>query len=295
MLLKFLIVDDSKAMRTIVKRILSGAGYADHDFRFSSNGKDAIKQIIDWQPDMVLLDWHMPEVTGIQVLEKVKELQLTTKIGLITAEKNEVSIKAARAAGAIFVVNKPFTKEELKESLIPALAGVSPIDEESEFSHDRILFPSPSALGNILTTITGVDIVIESVEKQAISKLSLPGKLVLYGNDDGQIRAMQVIDSVLCDRLAESFCSSVYKNQAIDDKLLAKALLRSLTIIAACFFDMSQKKELNLSKTFTMQKLIDKVLSLDQLTEHDRLDLKFSFDSEDTCFTSLYLNKNGEF
>ena len=89
MALRFLIVDDSEAMRIIVKRILVGAGYADHDFRFSSCGRDAIQQIIEWKPDMVLLDWHMPEGTGIDVLNKVKELNISTKIGLITAEKNQ--------------------------------------------------------------------------------------------------------------------------------------------------------------------------------------------------------------
>lgn len=291
--LKFLIVDDSKAMRTIVKRILSGAGYADHDFRFSSNGKDAIKQIIDWQPDMVLLDWHMPEVTGIQVLEKVKELQLSTKIGLITAEKNEISIKAAKDAGAIFVVNKPFTKEQLKNNLIPALAGVAPIDEP--FLNDRIIVPSPSALSSILSTITGVNLKVESTEKRPLSEFSLPGKLALYADDDGEIKSIQVIDSIMCDRLSEAFCSSVYKNEAIDDKLLAKALLRSLTIFAACFYNPSQQKELILAKTFTMQKLIDKVQSLDQLSDNDRLDLKLTFDDDDTCYTTIYLDRNNEF
>ncbi len=293
--LKFLIVDDSKAMRTIVKRILSSAGYANHDFRFSSNGKDAIKQIIDWQPDMVLLDWHMPEVTGIQVLEKVKELNLDTKIGLITAEKNKISIKAAKDAGAIFVVNKPFTMEQLKECLIPALAGVAPIDEDGHFNSESLVFPSPSALSSILSTITGVKIKIRVIAKRALGDLSLPARLILYSNDNAQVKAIQVLDSVLCDRLAEAFCSSVYKNEAIDDKLLAKALLRALTIVAACFYDASQQKELNLSKTFTMQKLIDKVLVLDQLSDHNRLDLEFDFDGEETCYTSLYLNTNGEF
>lgn len=292
MQLKFLIVDDSRAMRSIVKRILSGAGYSDHDFRFSSNGKDAIKQIINWQPDMVLLDWHMPEVTGIQVLEKVKELQLSTKIGLITAEKNQTSIEAAKAAGAIFVVNKPFTMEELKEALIPALAGVAPIDENNSFNNDALIFPSPSALTNILTTITGVNIRVKPVKNRNVSELSLPGKLALYANDDGQVRAIQVIDSSLCDRLTESFSTSVYRNVAIDDKLLAKAFLRSLTIIAACFHDRSNNKELNLTKTFTMQKLIDKIGSLDSIDKNERLDLQISFENEEPCFTTLYTNKN---
>ncbi len=292
MLLKFLIVDDSKAMRTIVKRILISAGYADHDFRFSENGSDAIKQIVNWQPDMVLLDWHMPEITGIQVLEKVKELGLPTKIGLITAEKNPHSIKAAREAGAIFVVNKPFTMDELKDSLIPALAGVSTFQDTLLLNEKGIIFPSPSALSNILSTIVGKDISIEVIKKQRLSQFNLPGKLSLFGDGDGKTKAVQMLDSKLCDRLSESFCSSVYRNDAIDDKLLAKALLRSLTIIAACFYDIEKAKELNLAKTFTVQKLIEKVQSLDELDGLDRLDLKFTFSDEQACYGSFYSNTN---
>ena len=59
--------------------------------RFADNGKEALDQILTWQPDMVLLDWHMPEMTGIELLNKVKELNIKTKIGLITAEKNQQS------------------------------------------------------------------------------------------------------------------------------------------------------------------------------------------------------------
>ena len=124
MTIKFLIVDDSKAMQSIVKRILHSAGYENHDFRFADNGKEALDQILTWQPDMVLLDWHMPEMTGIELLNKVKELNIKTKIGLITAEKNQQSILSAKNAGAMFIVNKPFTVEKLKESLKANLSKI---------------------------------------------------------------------------------------------------------------------------------------------------------------------------
>jgi len=293
MLLKFLIVDDSKAMQTIVKRILFGAGYADHDFHFADNGEDAIQEIINWRPDVVLLDWHMPGLTGLQVLERVQELKLETKIGLITAEKNKASIAQAKAAGAMFIVNKPFTVEDLQENLVPVLAGVSPMADENMTVCKDVIFPSCSALAMLLSTITSINIKVEKVERLDITKLTLPCKIALYGDDEKQVKAVQVLDNNLNDRLAEAFASSVYKGQAFDDKLFAKALLRSLTIVGACFHDVKLNKELNLFKTYTMPKLVDKIIAMDKHPRDERLDLKFTFDNDDSCYSILYLENQG--
>lgn len=66
---RFLIVDDSKAMQTIVRRTLVAAGYTDHEFQYAYNGQEALEIITEWKPDIVLSDWHMPEMTGIELLK----------------------------------------------------------------------------------------------------------------------------------------------------------------------------------------------------------------------------------
>jgi len=62
---KVLIVDDSKAMRLIVRRTLRQAGFDDLDASEATNGKEALDAITAAQFDLVLSDWNMPEMTGI--------------------------------------------------------------------------------------------------------------------------------------------------------------------------------------------------------------------------------------
>jgi CheY-like chemotaxis protein len=293
MALKFLIVDDSKAMQTIVKRILTNAGYADHDFRFSDDGEGAIREIVQWKPDMVLLDWHMPGISGLQVLRKIRELEIKTKIGLITAEKNASSIEQAKQAGAVFVIHKPFTNKDLQESLIPALAGVSTPSNKA-ISTKEIIFPSPTALSMFISTITGERVKVEQVKSHDVTKLLYPCKIALYGNNDKQIRAVQVLDSNLTERLSELFASSVYRGQAFDDKLLTKSFLRSLTVFGATCHDLKHNRELSLFKTYAMPKLIDKVVKLNELSGDDRLDLKFTFSDGDSGHAIFYIENTSD-
>lgn len=121
--MKFLLVDDSNAMRKLILRSLKQAGFADgHEFREAENGKVALALAEEWQPDVVLTDWHMPEMDGIELVAALVARGSTARIGLITSERNPQSIAQAREAGATFVLNKPFTPERLRE----AMAGVAP-------------------------------------------------------------------------------------------------------------------------------------------------------------------------
>ena len=66
--MKILIVDDSKAMRLIVRRALRQAGLADDGIHEANNGAEALAQIRAASPDLVLSDWNMPEMSGIDLL-----------------------------------------------------------------------------------------------------------------------------------------------------------------------------------------------------------------------------------
>ncbi|TQV86623.1 response regulator [Aliikangiella coralliicola] len=292
--IKFLIVDDSKAMQTIVRRILSNAGYSDHFFKFADNGKEALERIRTWNPDMVLLDWHMPEMTGIELLQRVKELRLETRIGLITAERNQNSIQRAKDAGAMFVVNKPFTVEKLKESLIPALAGVSSLKDEPIPITQELIFPSPSAVSILLSTITDSKIKVSKVEPISVENLTLPCTLALFGDSEKKVKAVIILESETVDKLSESFATSIFKGEAFDDKLLAKSLMKALSIIAVCFYNVKDSQELSLFKTYSMQKMISKVQRMNNVPKDERLDLKFTFDDDISCHAIICLeSQNG--
>ena len=120
--MKVLIVDDSKAMRMIVKRTLKLAGFDDLEFVEAGNGVEAVAQIAAENPDVVFSDWNMPEMNGIELLKKLRADGNQIKLGFITSENTAATKQEAMDAGATFVINKPFTPESFKSVLQPVLA-----------------------------------------------------------------------------------------------------------------------------------------------------------------------------
>ena len=115
--MKILIVDDSRAMRGIVKRSLRQAGFGDWEVQEAENGKAALAQIDAASPDLVLADWNMPEMTGIELLRTLRGEGSRVKLGFVTSESTPAIQKEARDADALFVLSKPFTPDQLREAL----------------------------------------------------------------------------------------------------------------------------------------------------------------------------------
>lgn len=114
---RIMIVDDSKAMRMIVRRTLKQAGFGSYDVEEASNGAEALKQIKANPPRLVLSDWNMPDMSGYDLLTKLREEKIDVPFAMITTEGTpEMRAKAAQA-GALFLIRKPFTPEELARAV----------------------------------------------------------------------------------------------------------------------------------------------------------------------------------
>jgi two-component system chemotaxis response regulator CheY len=119
--MKILVVDDSKAMRAIVKRALSGLDrVAGAEIIEAADGREALGTVQSEQPDLVLSDWNMPEMTGIELLKALNEAGIGVTFGFVTSESTPEMHDLAKANGAKFLVSKPFTPESIDQ----ALAGV---------------------------------------------------------------------------------------------------------------------------------------------------------------------------
>jgi two-component system chemotaxis response regulator CheY len=115
--MRILIVDDSSAMRMIVKKTLRQAGFDGHDISEVEDGAKALAAIKASKPDLVLSDWNMPNMTGLQLLEALSADGIKITFGFITTEATPDMRAKALAAGAKFLISKPFTADSFKEQL----------------------------------------------------------------------------------------------------------------------------------------------------------------------------------
>ncbi len=122
-MLKVLIVDDSKAMRMIVKRILRQINIGEHETFEASDGVEGLKEANDNSPDLILSDWNMPNMTGIEFLEKLREENKRVKFGFVTTEGSENKRGRANEAGANFLIAKPFTPESFEKAIMPVIGA----------------------------------------------------------------------------------------------------------------------------------------------------------------------------
>ncbi len=102
-----LVVDDNELTRRALKGILM------RDERFSvvgeaSNGASALESISALRPHLVCLDVVMPRMDGLSVLRKLREMQLSTAVVIVTGESTSDVVKQAREMGANGFVVKPF-------------------------------------------------------------------------------------------------------------------------------------------------------------------------------------------
>ncbi|MFT5523732.1 MAG: two-component system chemotaxis response regulator CheY [Pirellulaceae bacterium] len=120
--MKILIVDDSRAMRMIVKRTLVSAEFDGLTFIEAANGIEALERIEADSPDLVLSDWNMPKMSGIELLDAVRDSGNDLRFVFITSESSPETKAEAEDAGAECVITKPFTVNTMCEALEPLLA-----------------------------------------------------------------------------------------------------------------------------------------------------------------------------
>lgn len=121
--MKILVVDDSKAMRMIVKRTLKDAGFGEHPVTEAASGVEGLVALRREAFDVILCDWNMPQMSGIEMLEVFVAEKLPGTFGFVTSEGSVDTRARAAAAGAVFLIAKPFTKEDFQAALTAKIAA----------------------------------------------------------------------------------------------------------------------------------------------------------------------------
>ncbi len=115
--MKTLIIDDAKAMRIILKQIIESIGGQVEE---AGNGKEGLAKLKSMgQADLVLVDWNMPEMNGLDFVRNVRSEAGYRRlpIMMVTTETEASQMGKALAAGANEYVTKPFTKDTIQSKL----------------------------------------------------------------------------------------------------------------------------------------------------------------------------------
>jgi two-component system chemotaxis response regulator CheY len=115
--MRFLVVDDSSTTRRIIINTLNKLGY--QEIVEASNGREGIDKLGSVEVDMVITDWNMPEMNGIEFVRALRGLEKTkeTPILMVTTNAAKDDIVEALRAGVNNYIVKPFTPDTFKEKI----------------------------------------------------------------------------------------------------------------------------------------------------------------------------------
>lgn len=130
---RILLIEDDPTIALLETAILEGMGY---DIRHALTGSDGLREIAEWQPDLLILDLNLPDTTGHEIIKKIQALSIDRRPEIIVVtgeEKSHVAFEALRN-GANDLLRKPFEKEEfqLRVSAVLALRDTNKTIEEMQ-------------------------------------------------------------------------------------------------------------------------------------------------------------------
>lgn len=117
--MRILLVDDSKTMRNIQKAVLTQLGH--QDVQEACDGQDALAKLASFTPELLLVDWNMPNMDGLTFVKAFRQTNKTTPIIMVTSEAERPRVIEAIKAGVNNYVVKPFTPDLLSQRITETL------------------------------------------------------------------------------------------------------------------------------------------------------------------------------
>ena len=276
--MKILIVDDSRAMQHIVKRGLEKLGYDDLEIVLASSGMDALKLAKEWKPKLILSDWHMPEMTGLELMHELSKGMLDIDIGFVTTESSPERIKEATDAGALFVVSKPFDVETLHNAVLPVLQrkgiknpslDIEDSPPKSSSDNLNLVLPKSESLQKALKLLTVKEIEVAAKDIEDPKGNWLPCVIGLFGVDNQKSIKVVIVFDILAAMILGANADTVSKSMidaAIKEKVIPKDVIanceRALHMISLVINREVGSKELTMISMSTLTTNIDKLAVL---------------------------------
>jgi two-component system chemotaxis response regulator CheY len=215
-----LIVDDSSLTRKIVRRVIEMAEMDVDHFMDAENGAEALKILEHSSVDLVLSDLNMPEMSGVELVHRMKAAPATKSIPvvIISTESKTSRIRELLAEGVKDYLHKPFTPEKFKE-LIQALCRTQ------EHQTDKL---STEALKNALETMAFLTVVPVD-DDMVIPQKTVVAEIGFSGRYNGVIQILAGLD--FCKILAENIGAL----DKADDRIACDALKELSNVTCGLF------------------------------------------------------------
>jgi two-component system, chemotaxis family, chemotaxis protein CheY len=129
-----LIVDDSNAMRAVIKKIITISGFQMDQCLEAANGKEAMDALSGNWIDVIISDINMPEVNGLEMLDQLQKSETLKEIPviMITTEGSSERMQEAFNRGAKGFIKKPFLPEDIRKVLYQVIG----VGENGEYKED---------------------------------------------------------------------------------------------------------------------------------------------------------------
>ncbi|MBL9119904.1 MAG: response regulator [Phycisphaerae bacterium] len=120
--LRVMLIDDSKTMRNIQRTMLTQMGF--ETLEEAQDGQDALSKLGAFRPELILCDWNMPNLDGLEFVKQARSRGCTAPIIMVTTESEKTKVVTAIRAGVNNYVVKPFTQEVLAARITETLSKV---------------------------------------------------------------------------------------------------------------------------------------------------------------------------
>lgn len=228
---KILVIDDERLLRWSLEQNLSKAGYS---VITAEKGVEGLSRFKEELPDVTLLDIHLPDVSGITVLEGIKEISRNAIVIMITAFGDiQTAVKTIKL-GAYDFVEKPFNIEKLKILLAKALETGALRREVSEFKktlsdkygYDSIIGRSTEMkkVFDLIAKIAKSDATTVFLRGESGTGKDLAAKVIHYQSNRAEKPFMEINCTALPETLVESELFGYEKGAFTDAKTLKKGL-----------------------------------------------------------------------
>ncbi len=193
---RILIIDDSKEIvNHLTKHLLPTFGYTSlHAF----DGQTGLQLIREKKPDLVMLDFNLPEMTGIEVLQQMAQESINTPVVLMTGYGSELSAIEAFRLGAKDYIIKPFTVDEIVETIDRALVETRLHHDKEELAEQvrRVKvemtrqsneMKTLSNIGKAITSLLSVDKILERVLEAATDLTDAEECTIWLADEDNKV------------------------------------------------------------------------------------------------------------